>query len=92
MKPSALAAMMFAMMAGGPAGMAANASNTTAVNRDMLPLKQAPITKRQERTMTDGSWDRIGHPSGRFLNQRQYRNLCRQNPHLYKSKKHRSKN
>lgn len=32
------------------------------------------------------------HASSGFLNQRQYRKLCRQNPHLRKSKKHRSKN
>jgi hypothetical protein len=38
----------------------------------------------------------LGFQSGpdhrRILNQRQYRKLCRQNPSMYKSKKHRSKN
>lgn len=30
--------------------------------------------------------------ANQFLNQRQYRKLCRQNPSMYKSKKHRSRN
>lgn len=60
-------------------------------NRNAIPIERAPIRPQTERNV-HGSFGNTSDKPSRFLNQRQYRKKCRQNPSLYKSKKHRSKN
>lgn len=92
MKPSALVAMMLAMGVGAPqAGMGTRSQQVSTINRDAIAEKVTPAASMLKNIM-EGSGERAGHPANRFLNQRQYRKRCRQNPHLYKSAKHRSKN
>lgn len=62
-------------------------SNRDAVKNDVKPV--APVMKRNA---FGGFGNELLKPAGVFLNQRQYRKRCRQNPHLLRSKKHRSKN
>lgn len=62
------------------------------VKRDATPaVIQAPRLFGQQRNIINGGGFGNGNAS-RLLNQRQYRKQCRQNPSLYRSKKHRSKN
>lgn len=72
--------------------VAATPTNSTAPNTKeaiVVNNHQEPIV--YQRSGMFGGWAKsIGE--SRFLNQRQYRKKVRQNPCLYKSKKHRGKN
>ena len=60
--------------------------------REQAPMRiSAPQVMVQYRNMF-GGFGNASHKASRHLNQRQYRKLVRQNPHLRKSKKYRGKN
>jgi hypothetical protein len=90
-----VAAMMAGVaMMGAPVHSASPVSSPTG---NVQSLKKDAVTKQVEPVRSVSRKQISGfssneNNSGRFLNQRQYRKKCRQNPHLYKSKKHRSKN
>lgn len=54
-------------------------------------IKKTPQPVMQIRNAF-GGFGNASHKASRYLNQRQYRKLVRQNPHLKNSQKHRSKN
>lgn len=88
-KLATLAMMMGAMGASIPA----LSSNAPTATKDQISIKDQKPKVMKEVPRGD-SWLSEGrrNPAGRFLNQKQYRKKCRQNPWMYKSKKHRSKN
>jgi hypothetical protein len=102
MKKSNAAAMLGVMLAMANMGapMAAPAAPTTqqqsqqqsSERREQAPMRiSAPQVMVQYRNMF-GGFGNASHKASRHLNQRQYRKLVRQNPHLRKSKKYRGKN
>jgi hypothetical protein len=62
------------------------------VRDSAIEAQVAPRPVTDNKKLLNGRFKRNYGEPGRFLNQRQYRKKCRQNPNLYKSKKHRSKN
>lgn len=77
----------------GAPSMAAPTVNATTheVREGIADVKKAPRPVMQVRNAF-GGFGNVSHKASRHLNQRQYRKLVRQNPHLRKSRKHRSKN
>ena len=73
------------------AGQAGNAK-TISVRESAIEAQVAPKPVTDNKKLLNGRIKRHYGKENRFLNQRQYRKKCRQNPSLYKSKKHRSKN
>lgn len=60
--------------------------------REQAPMRIAAPTMHMQFRNMFGGFGNPTHKASRHLNQRQYRKLVRQNPHLRKSRKHRSKN
>lgn len=60
--------------------------NKDAIKEDITPTR--PVMVRN----AFGGFGNVSHKASRMLNQRQYRKLVKQNPNIYRSKKHRSKN
>lgn len=91
-----------AMLGAGMAGMATTGANVgtpgndksqtskEAINKEAEPVKSVSQKKKQK--AWTGEYTRHKGNAGEFKNQRQYRKMVAQNPHLRKSKKHRSKN
>lgn len=90
-----------AMLGAGMAGMATTGTTVTpgndkaqsskeAIKKEVEPVKSVPQKKKQK--AWTGEYRRHRGNAGEFKNQRQYRKMVAQNPHLRKSKKHRSKN
>ncbi|MHA4844403.1 hypothetical protein ACX0G7_09575 [Flavitalea antarctica] len=89
-KLAALTAMMGLM---APGTSQARTSNAPTATKEAVTHKDIrPTVSKEIRVNTNGDFLGWRNPPGRFLNQRQYRKKCRNNPSLYKSKKHRSKN
>lgn len=86
-----LAAGLLAAMSPTQATVKTVDGQTGTENRNAIPFERAPVRPQMERNV-HGSFGNTTDKPSRFLNQRQYRKKCRQNPTLYKSKKHRSKN
>lgn len=70
----------------------AGSAKTISVRESAIESQVAPKPVTDNKKLLNGRIKRHYGEQGRFLNQRQYRKKCRQNPSLYKSKKHRSKN
>ena len=84
---------MAALIGGGVSNRAlANNAEVRTTQRDAIKEEiKVPRPVQMRKTISGFSENGL-KPSNRFLNQRQYRKMCASNPHLRKSKKHRSKN
>lgn len=87
-----LAAAMAMIGAPSSGSIGAGSVNVKASNRDAVKNDTKPVWPEMKRNAFGGYGFETGNTAGVFFNQRQYRKRCRQSPHLYKSKKHRSKN
>lgn len=81
------AAMILAM-----ASMFAGPASASVRHKDAIKQEQKSVKPEAIRNKFGGFSGSGLKAANRFLNQRQYRKRCRQCPHLYQSKKHRSKN
>jgi len=73
-------------------GSSAPSSKNISVRDSAIEAQVAPKPVTDNKKLLSGRIHRHVKASGDFLNQRQYRKKCRQNPTLMRSKKHRSKN
>lgn len=93
---SKMKAIVAGLMALGTA--IAPASSATADAGSVQVRDQRAVKHKAPRPVTkhNGMPSFMGFTTGpvpyKMLNQRQYRKMCRQNPSMYRSKKHRSKN
>lgn len=91
MKLGAIAALMGMMGAPTYAG-AMGARNNRTVNRDVVKDDKGDNSMEDEIRKSTGGGARMSGKPRAFMNQRQYRKRCRQNPSSYRSFKHRSRN
>jgi hypothetical protein len=73
-------------------GSSAPSSKNISVRDSAIEAQVAPKPVTDNKKLLNGRIKPHLGAENRFLNQRQYRKKCRQNPTLMRSKKHRSKN